>query len=91
MEQCVGAIQAYVAQVTYRDLPPEAWYFILGYNAIVPPHVRQALFSRNVENDDLLPAIGLPTLITQGDQDEIVLPAAAEQVAAMIPHAIHSV
>jgi non-heme chloroperoxidase len=91
VEQCTRAIEAYMAQVTYRDLPPDAWYFILGYNAIVPPRVRQALLSRNVENDDLLPAIGLPTLITQGDQDEIVLPLAAQQLAATIPQAMLSV
>ena len=55
---------------------------VLGYNAIVPPRVREALLSRNIENDDLLPTIGLPTLITHGDRDEIALPVAAEQHAA---------
>jgi non-heme chloroperoxidase len=90
VEECIRAIEAYMAQVTYGDLPPDVWYLILGYNAIVPPHVREALFSRNIENDDLLPTIGLPTLITHGDHDEIALPVAAEQHAAMIPHAIHS-
>jgi pimeloyl-ACP methyl ester carboxylesterase len=90
-EECVRAIEAYMAQVTVADLPPDVWSLILGYNAIVPPRVRQALFSREIENDDLLTTISVPTLITHGDCDEIVLPAAAEQHAALIPHAVHSV
>jgi non-heme chloroperoxidase len=90
-EECVRAIEAYMAQVTVADLPPEVWYLTLGYNAIVPPRVRQALFSREIENDDLLPTISVPTLITHGDSDEILLPAVAEQHAALIPHAVHSV
>jgi pimeloyl-ACP methyl ester carboxylesterase len=89
-EERVRAIEAYMAQVTVADLPPDVWHLILGYNAIVPPRVRQALFSREIDNDDLLPTI-MPTLISHGDSDEIVLPVAAEQHAALIPHALHSV
>lgn len=90
-EEYVRAIEAYMAQVTVADLPPDVWYLILGYNAIVPPRVRQALFSREIENDDVLTTIGVPTLVTHGDSDEIVLPAAADQHAALIPHAVQSV
>jgi len=70
-------------------LPPTApeRYLMLGYNLSVPPHVRQALLSRSVDNDDLLPKIRRPVLITHGAEDAVVRRAAVEQHAAAIPHA----
>jgi pimeloyl-ACP methyl ester carboxylesterase len=69
--------------------PPAAdeLYQALGYNVRVPPFVRQALFSRLVDNDDLLPALRTPTLLVHGAQDAIVLPAAVEQHRARLAHA----
>ena len=60
---------------------------MLGYNVSVPPYVRQALFSRSVDNDDLLPRIRKPVLITHGAADAIVKPAAAHWHKAAIAHA----
>ena len=62
-------------------------YLMLGYNVSVPPHVRQALFSRVLDNDDLLPTLRSPMLITHGAADVIVKTTAAEQHGALIPHA----
>ena len=65
---------------------------MLGYNVSVPPFVRQALFSRVLENDDLLPTIRKPVLITHGANDAIVKPDAVEQHHALIaPAQIHIV
>jgi non-heme chloroperoxidase len=41
-------------------------YLMLGYNVSVPSYVRQGLFSRSFNNDDLLPKIRKPVLITHG-------------------------
>ena len=60
---------------------------MLGYNVSVPPYVRQALFSRSFHNDDLLPKIRKPVLITHGADDAIVKPVSADQFKAGIPHA----
>ena len=60
---------------------------MLGYNVSVPPYVRQALFSRSVDNDDLLPRIRKPVLITHGAADAVVKPAAVDQHMAGLPHA----
>lgn len=57
------------------------------YNLPVPPHVRQALFSRSFDNDDLLPKIRKPVLITHGANDAIVKPAAVDLHKAGMPHA----
>ena len=62
-------------------------YLMLGYNVSVPPYVRQALFSRSFGNDDLLPKIRKPVLITHGAADAIVKPAAVDQHKAAMPHA----
>jgi pimeloyl-ACP methyl ester carboxylesterase len=62
-------------------------YLMLGYNVSVPSFVRQALFSREFDKDDLLPVLRSPVLITHGADDAIVSTAAASQHAAMIPNA----
>lgn len=60
---------------------------MLGFNVSVPPYVRQGLFSRSFDNDDLLPRLRKPVLVTHGERDAIVKPAAAEQHQAVIRHA----
>lgn len=62
-------------------------YTILGYNVVVPPFVRQAMFSRTIDNDDVLPAIRKPVLITHGASDAIVKVDVVEQDRALLPNA----
>jgi non-heme chloroperoxidase len=62
-------------------------YLMLGYNVSVPPYVRQGLFSRSFHNDDLLPKIRKPVLITHGAADAIVSPAVVDQHKAGMSHA----
>lgn len=65
----------------------EDLYLMLGWNLCVPPHVRQALLSRSLDNDDLLPKIRKPVLITHGTDDAAVKPAVVEQHKARLGHA----
>jgi pimeloyl-ACP methyl ester carboxylesterase len=60
---------------------------MLGYNASVPPHVRQSLLSRFIDNEDLLQNIRKPVLITHGCADAIVKPTSVERHKALMPHA----
>src|SRR5262249_44459845 len=62
-------------------------YLMLGYNVSVPPYVRQGLFSWSFHNDDLLPKIRKPVLITHGGADAIVNPAVVNQHKTAMPHA----
>jgi len=65
---------------------------MLGYNVSVPPYVRQGMFSRSFDNDDLLPRIRKPVLITHGAKDAVVKLAAVDQHKAGMAHAqIHVV
>jgi non-heme chloroperoxidase len=62
-------------------------YLMLGYNVSVPPYVRQGLFSRSFHNDDLLPKVRKPVLITHGTADAIVKSAVVDQHKAAMPRA----
>lgn len=62
-------------------------YLMLGYNSSVPPYVRQGLFSRSLDNDELLSKIRKPVLITHGAADAVVKPTAVDQHKAAMPHA----
>jgi pimeloyl-ACP methyl ester carboxylesterase len=62
-------------------------YFMLGYETTVPPVVRQSLFSRVLDNDDILSTSNIPLLLTHGAEDRIVFPVAAEQIASVHPNA----
>jgi non-heme chloroperoxidase len=85
--ESVRSLESLLRLCFAREPPAEELYLMLGYNVSVPPHVRQALFSRSLDNDDLLSKLSKPVLITHGDVDAIVRPAVVEQHKAVITHA----
>ncbi|HSB11151.1 MAG TPA: alpha/beta hydrolase, partial [Blastocatellia bacterium] len=87
VEESVRALGSLLRMCLTREPSAEEFYLMLGFNLSVPPYVRQALFSRSFDNDDLLPRIRKPVLIIHGADDAIVKPAAADQHKAGIPHA----
>jgi pimeloyl-ACP methyl ester carboxylesterase len=87
VEESVRSLQSLLRMCFAREFSDEDLCLMMGYNVSVPPYVRQALFSRSLDNDDLLPKIRKPALITHGTADAIVKPAAAEQHKAGIAHA----
>ena len=62
-------------------------FMMLGYGLSVPPYVRQGLFSRSFDNDDLLPKIRKPVLITHGADDAVVRPNVVDEHKRTMPHA----
>ena len=54
-EDSVRSLTSLLRMCFVQEPSPEDLYLMLGYNLAVPPHVRQALFSRSFDNDDLLP------------------------------------
>jgi non-heme chloroperoxidase len=87
VEESVRSLTSLLRLCFVREISDEELYFMLGYNLSVPPHVRQALLSRSFDNDDLLPRLRKPVLITHGANDAIVKPAATDQHMARIAHA----
>jgi len=72
VQECVVAVTALARMCFVHPLTDEEFYLALGYNVSVPSYVRQGLFSRAFDNDDLLPRIRKPVLITHGDADAVV-------------------
>jgi non-heme chloroperoxidase len=85
--ESVRNLQTFISMLFARPLATEELYLMLGYNAVVPPYVRQAIFSRSIDNDDLLPKIRKPVLITHGAEDAVVTLAAVDRHKALLPHA----
>ena len=86
-EPCVRGLEGLLRLCFAREPSTSELYLMLGYNVSVPPHVRQGMFSRVFDNDDLLPKIRKPVLITHGAQDAIVKPAVVDQHRAGMRHA----
>jgi non-heme chloroperoxidase len=87
VEESVRSLRSLLHICFAHEPSAEDLYLMLGYNASVPPYVRQALLSRAFDNDDLLPTIRKPVLIVHGAQDAVVKPAIVDQHKAGLGHA----
>ena len=86
-EESVRSLQSLLRLCLAEEPSAEDLYRMLGYSLSVPPYVRRALFSRSFDNDDLLPRIRKPVLITQGANDAVVKPTIVDQHKAGMAHA----
>jgi len=87
LESSAHALESLIRMCFTQQLAAEELYLMLGYNLSVPAHVRQALFSRAFDNDDLLPQIRRPVLIVHGANDGVVKPAIVDQHKRGLSHA----
>lgn len=85
--ESAAGLESFIKLCTFRPLPPEEYYFFLGFNTIVPPYVRQGLMNRSLDNDDLLADLRKPFLVTHGLADEVILPSHGQANAAKLPNA----
>jgi pimeloyl-ACP methyl ester carboxylesterase len=86
-ETCVRGLRSLLQLCFAREPPPDEMRKMLEYNVSVPTYVRQGLFSRGLDNDDVLARLRKPVLVTHGARDAIVNPAVVEQHRAAMPHA----
>ena len=87
VEESVQSIGSLIRLFFTREPSTEELYLMLGYNLSVPTHVRQAMLSRSIDNDDLLPSIRKPVLIMHGADDAVVSAAVVDQHKARMAHA----
>jgi len=85
--ESVRGIESLLQLCFAREPEASDRYTMLGFGVSVPPFVRQALLTRVVDNDDLLPTIAKPVLITHGALDAIVRQEAVAQHRARLPQA----
>jgi non-heme chloroperoxidase len=65
----------------------DGWFTAYGSAMMVAPEVRQAMFGRALDNDDVLARIHVPTLVVHGADDRIVQKSAAQHTARVVPGA----
>lgn len=76
----IAAILRFLRVATTQPLARDDWDTTLCANMVVPPEVRHALISRDLDNDDILSTLTIPVLVTHGRSDTIVLPSMAEHI-----------
>lgn len=86
-EESVRSLGALLRMCFAQEPSTEEFYLMLGSSVSVPPYVRQGLFSRAFDNDDLLPKIRKPVLISHGLEDAVVKPAVVDQHKTLVAHA----
>jgi non-heme chloroperoxidase len=76
----IAAVRRFLRACTAERLSDEDWSAALAWNMVVPPEVRGALISREIESDDVLATLSVPVIVAHGRADTIVLPSMAEHV-----------
>ena len=76
----IQAIRAFLLACTARPLPRDDYEAALCWNMVVSPRVRAALVTRTVNSDDVLGVLEIPVLMTQGSDDEVILPAMGNHI-----------
>ncbi|MDD2876999.1 MAG: alpha/beta hydrolase [Acidiphilium sp.] len=83
----IEGVRHVVHATTYKPLPAadiERGMAVLG---LTPPAVRSFLLMRTLDFTDTLETLDRPCLITQGEEDAIVLPSMGEHIATHVPDA----
>jgi non-heme chloroperoxidase len=81
-----AALQQFMGMATYEELDPHTFYYLVGFNSVTLPASRQGMFMRELDNGALMQTITIPSLIVQGKDDRIVLPASSDNIARHVPH-----
>lgn len=71
-EECIEALGAFVRLCRHDEMPLDEFHRTLGYSAVTPPRVRDALRARTVDHEDVLEALDVPLSLTHGVEDRIV-------------------
>ena len=83
----IRGVRAMVHGFAAKPLPPDDFETLLCSGTAVPARIRANLAAREIDCDDVLRALEVPLLVTQGREDTVVLPAMAEHVLAACPTA----
>ena len=86
----IAGTRRFVAACTAAPLPPVLLETVLCFNMLTPPHVRQHLATRQLDFTAVLRSLRVPTLVTIGMADTVVLPAMGESIGVAVPGAVVS-
>jgi len=85
--ESAGALQRFLRLCVEKEPTAEDFFFFLGYNTVVPAHVRQELLSRTIDNDEWVRATRKPLSLVCGEADRIISPRMCAHLKALAPHA----
>lgn len=83
----IAATRRFLRACTARPLSDDDMATAVASNMTVPPAVRRALLSRELDASPLLAGISVPVLVTHGRDDAIILPSMAEHTLSACPAA----
>ena len=83
----IATMRSFVRACVVKPVPDDDLETAMCWNAVVPAAIRAHLAARQLDYDDVLGALEVPLLVTQGQADTVVLPAMAEHVLATCPTA----
>ena len=83
----IRAMRSFVRACLVKPLSDDDLETAICWNVVVPAPIRASLAAREIDDDDVLRALGVPMLVTHGRADSVVLPAMAEHVLATCPTA----
>lgn len=83
----IEAIRKFLQGLVVTPMKPDDYERALAFNMTVPPAVRGNMLQRAVDTTDVLGRMNVPVLVTQGRQDQHVLPAMAERILEACPTA----
>jgi non-heme chloroperoxidase len=86
-EESVKSLEALLRLCLAKEPSAAEWSSMMDAAVATPAHVRQALFARSLDNDDLLAKLRTPVLITHGAEDAVIDPAIVDLHKRAIPHA----
>ena len=76
----VTALGRFLEACTARPLSRDDRETAMCASMVVPPEVRGALISRDIDAGDVLSGLSVPVLVTHGRRDAIILPSMAQHV-----------
>ncbi len=82
----IQATRKFVAACTAQPMPRDEFETALAYNMLVPNEVQMASIARVADLDETLAAVTVPTLVSHGTADALLLPSMAEHIAAQVPN-----
>jgi pimeloyl-ACP methyl ester carboxylesterase len=82
-----AATRRFLRACTFGPLSDDELAAALAWNMVVPPAVRGALLSRELDGSDILASVSVPVLVSHGRDDMIVLPSMAEHTLTACPAA----
>jgi pimeloyl-ACP methyl ester carboxylesterase len=87
----IQAVRAFLRSFFVKQPPAEIFETLLAFNMVVPPAVRLGLISRVIDRDDCMRALTVPVLVTQGENDNLILATHTAHLLSCIPQAATSV